>query len=863
MGSSIAHVPLTRPIEPVPSAADFLTGGGEMGARIRAHDWRATPLGPPESWPQSLKIALGILLHSGYPMYIAWGRHFTQFYNDAFVPVLGTMKHPAALGSAAPETFPEIWDFVGPKFRGVLERGQVSTFTDQPFALNRNGYLEETFFTSSFSPVVGPDGSIGGVFVTLLETTDRVLRERRLRALRDILDIHAAPEIANVCGAAAKILARNADDVPFALLYHDDGNGRLKLCGRTGLPQGDMLAPEEIDPLCADAPWSAAMTFASGKLQMTRTDIRAGAGGPVRQAASLPIVPAGHDRPAALLVAGLSPRRTFDPAYEDFLRSIAFNIASVIASAQAYEHQRSRADAATALSASEARLAFALRAGRLGYWELDPLNRALFASDIYKANWGRAPEDPFTYETLKASIHPDDLALHEEAVKEAIDSAGTLDVEYRVIWPDRSTHWLRVRGHAIYDGQGNPLRMAGISLDITDRKETEESLREETATLERLNALGTALAANLDLERIVQTVTDTATEISGARFGAFFHNVLNEKGESYTLYTISGVARGAFSKLPMPRNTAVFNPTFQGVGVVRSDDIRQDERYGKNAPYHGMPKGHLPVVSYLAVPVISRSGKVLGGLLFGHERRGVFTERVERVVAGIAAQAAIAIDNATLFAAAQSEIAERRRVEKHQDLLLAELNHRVRNTLAIVQSIAGQTLRHADSAISFRNGFEARIMALSEAHQLLTDSNWEGAALSDIVNRVLSPYAGAHPRHTLTMDADVRVGPNSAVSLVMAFHELATNAAKYGALSNPSGQVRIACRVTVGKKLPRLHVRWEESGGPQVKPPSRKGFGSRLIRSLSEDTGGKVRLDFAASGLVCEFDIPLVLAGQA
>ncbi|HEX7829223.1 MAG TPA: GAF domain-containing protein [Thermoanaerobaculia bacterium] len=163
------------------------------------------------------------------------------------------------------------------------------------------------------------------------------------------------------------------------------------------------------------------------------------------------------------------------------------------------------------------------------------------------------------------------------------------------------------------------------------------------------------VSAELDLEHVVQTVTDAATKMTHAQFGAFFYNVVDNAGESYTLYTISGVPREAFSKFPMPRNTAVFAPTFDGTATVRSNDIRADPRYGHNAPYHGMPKGHLPVVSYLAVPVISRSGQVLGGLFFGHSDVGVFSENEERIVEALAAQAAVAIDNARLYEALQRE----------------------------------------------------------------------------------------------------------------------------------------------------------------------------------------------------------------
>jgi len=297
--------------------------------------------------------------------------------------------------------------------------------------------------------------------------------------------------------------------------------------------------------------------------------------------------------------------------------------------------------------------------------------------------------------------------------------------------------------------------------------------------------------------------------------------------------------------------------TFRGTGIVRSDDIRKDPRYGKSAPHYGQPKGHLLVASYLAVPVISRSGEVLGGLFFGHEKPGMFTARTERIVVGIAAQAAIAIDNARLFLALQGELAERRRIEEQQRLLLAELNHRVKNTLAIVQSIATQTLRHADSAEAFRAGFEARIMALAEAHNLLTDSNWSGASLKDIVERVLVPYSDTERRRYELPAHDLQVGPKAAVSLVMAFHELATNAAKYGALSNGAGSLRVDWKVSNDAEPPRLFVKWEETGGPPVKAPTRQGFGSRLIRGLAQETAGEVRLDYEPSGLVCTVDIPL------
>src|SRR5690242_9875468 len=195
-------------------------------------------------------------------------------------------------------------------------------------------------------------------------------------------------------------------------------------------------------------------------------------------------------------------------------------------------------------------------------------------------------------------------------------------------------------------------------------------LREEARALEVLNRSGIAIGAELDLERLVQTVTEAGVELSGAQFGAFFYNLVRPDGESYTLYTLSGAPREAFERFPMPRNTQVFEPTFRGTGVVRSPDILADPRYGKMESYHGMPPGHLPVRSYLAVPVLSRNGEVLGGLFFGHRQPGIFTARAERLLVALASQAAVAIDNSRLYQTSQQEVAARAEAEKK----LRELN---------------------------------------------------------------------------------------------------------------------------------------------------------------------------------------------
>jgi two-component sensor histidine kinase len=259
-----------------------------------------------------------------------------------------------------------------------------------------------------------------------------------------------------------------------------------------------------------------------------------------------------------------------------------------------------------------------------------------------------------------------------------------------------------------------------------------------------------------------------------------------------------------------------------------------------------MPKGHLPVRSYLAVPVRSRSGEIIGGLFFGHPQPGVFGERAEWLAEGVAAQAAIAIDNARLYQSSQRELAQRRKAEEHQVLLINELNHRVKNTLATVQSLGVQTLRTSSDQDGARRALEGRLMALSAAHNLLTASSWESAELVEVVRQAVAPFG---PERFDCEGPAVRLNPSQALAMAMAFHELGTNAIKYGALSAPHGRVAIDWR-SLGAQ--EVELVWSESGGPEVAIPERRGFGSRLIlEGLARELGNEVGLNFEPAGVRC------------
>jgi PAS domain S-box-containing protein len=204
------------------------------------------------------------------------------------------------------------------------------------------------------------------------------------------------------------------------------------------------------------------------------------------------------------------------------------------------------------------------------------------------------------------------------------------------------------------------------------------------------------------------------------------------------------------------------------------------------------------------------------------------------------------------------DITAEKKAQEHQRLLINELNHRVKNTLATVQSIAKQTLRNAPSMQEARDALESRLLALSRAHDVLTQENWEGADLYDIVAQAVAPYSSPGEDRLHLKGSEVRLPPRMALAIAMAFQELATNAVKYGALSNTAGEVRIEWDLHEGAGERRLHLMWAESGGPSVREPSRRGFGTRLIeRSLAQDLGGQVKVRFEPSGLVCTVDAPL------
>jgi PAS domain S-box-containing protein len=349
-----------------------------------------------------------------------------------------------------------------------------------------------------------------------------------------------------------------------------------------------------------------------------------------------------------------------------------------------------RAGAEAALRQSESRFRAAVGAVQGLLWTNDALGRMTGEQPGWAALTGQSYNEYQGYGWADA-VHPEDAQPTVVAWNQAVDQRSTFDFEHRVRRHDGEWRSFTIRAVPVLDHEGAVREWVGVHTDVTESRQAEAALREQTETLEILNRTCAAVAGELDLERVVQMVTDAGVELCGAAFGAFFYNVLNDAGESYMLYTLSGADRSAFHGFGMPRATAVFRPTFTGERVIRSDDILADPHYGQNTPHKGMPKGHLPVRSYLAVPVVSRSGEVVGGLFFGHPAPSKFLERHERLMRGLAGQAAVAIDNARLYQAVRrsNETLELRVIERTAELETAHEALRQSQKMETVGQLTG------------------------------------------------------------------------------------------------------------------------------------------------------------------------------
>ncbi|MDB5120043.1 MAG: domain S-box protein [Sphingobacteriales bacterium] len=413
-------------------------------------------------------------------------------------------------------------------------------------------------------------------------------------------------------------------------------------------------------------------------------------------------------------------------------------------------------------------------------------------------SWNKAAEDTFGYtegEVIGKHISlliPPDRLQEEEIIIGNVSKGNKVDhfETIRRAKNGKDIH-ISLSVSPIKDSSGNIIGASKIARDVSTLKAALDQTKRYARNLEIINSLGQDISQKLDIEVILQKVTDATTMLTGAQFGAFFYHALNSSGEFYQLYTLSGAPKEAFEKFGMPRNTTIFHPTFAGQGIVRVDDITKDERYGKNPPHNGMPKGHLPVVSYLAVPVKTSAGEVIGGLFFGHPEPGKFKEEHENLILTIVSQASIALDNAKLY----SEVLN---LNSKKDEFIGMASHELKTPLT---SISGylQILDRLEASEKSKTFVSKTVQQVKKLSSLVSDlldvSKIEAGKLQlvkrdfdlmEIIDDAIELIQNSQTSHRIILKTDlssllISADPQRIEQLIL---NLLTNAVKYSPSAN-------------------------------------------------------------------------------
>ncbi|MXQ13891.1 PAS domain S-box protein [Microvirga makkahensis] len=772
-----------------------LADGSETGVLMRTHDWSTSPLGSPDTWPPSLRTAASLVLTSKFPMFIAWGPELAFLYNDAYAPILGS-KHPRALGRPFREVWAEIWHDVGPLVAKAMA-GEATFHENMHLVMERHGFPEDTWYTFSYSPIRTEDGAVAGMFCSCTETTDKVQADRRANfhvELSERLSGLSEPRAAAL--AAAEAL------------------GTHIAAGRAGY--GEMDDTEQM--VSVEQDWTRDPSVASLAGETRILD----AFGP----AVIAELRAGR---TVVVADCLSDPRTRHEAYVSTWAGISCR--SLIVTplvkdrkfrALLYVHEATPRH----WTASEVRLV-----ERVAQRTWDAVERARIEKELRDS------------EALKSAI-----------VAAALDCVVTVTEDSRVIeWNPAAE---RTFGYA---------REAALGRDLADLIIPPELREQHHRGMARYltTGHGPVLGRRVELEaqradgaRFPAELTITAINLAGRpHFTAYLRDLTDRRRAEATL------------RENEQRLRATYDHAFVGIGEVdRSGHFlrvneqlcaitgfSQEELLGQTFWGVTHPEDREADLAQFARQMLGKLDTYVLEKRYLHKNgHAVWVEVAASRVDDAAGQPLYGIR-------VVRDISERRKAEEHRELLIHELNHRVKNTLATVQSIVSQTLRTSEAQRETREAVENRLFALSRAHDVLTRENWEGASLHDIVSDVLEPYQDNDNRNRIQWrGSKVHLVPRMALALSMAIHELATNAAKYGALSDESGEVHLSWMVDPTEIPALLLLRWEEKGGPVVKPPSHKGFGSRLIeRSLAHDLNGEVRIEYAPEGLVCSVDAPL------
>jgi PAS domain S-box-containing protein len=593
---------------------------------------------------------------------------------------------------------------------------------------------------------------------------------------------------------------------------------------------------------------------------------------------------------------------TLDPE-DDRLRTVALeNAQAILAVRQRAEAELIRAQ--DALRASEARLRALFNQAAVGMAVADAGARFVEVNQAFADFLGYQVEQ-LRGLTFRDITFPPDLAATESEMAALRDGLRkNYSIEKRYLRKDGTTFWGHLSVTRVSD-HDQPSQFIGVLVDISGRRQAEDALTEETRVLEVLNRTGAQLSAGVELQSILQMVTDAATAVSGAAFGAFFYNAVDANGAAYHLFTLSGASRESFEKFGHPRATPLFGPTFAGADPVRIDDVLADPRYGTMAPHHGMPKGHLPVRSYLAVSVKARTGEVIGGLFFGHPQPNVFSERAERLVTGIAGQAGIAIDRARLFEAVQHAADERRelleseraaraaaeRLSDVKDEFLATLSHELRTPLNAILGWAS-VLQSSPAAAEpdLQKGFDTIVRNAKMQAQMIDDlldmsRITSGKLRLDVqplqpmnfVEAAVDTVRPAANAKGLRLDVllDPAAGPISgdASRMQQVIWNLLSNAIKFtprgGRVQVLLERVNSHIEITIADTgpgisndlLPHLFDRFKQGDASTTREYGGLGLGLAIVKNLVELHGGRVEISSggAGTGTTAKVHLPLLV----
>jgi len=507
--------------------------------------------------------------------------------------------------------------------------------------------------------------------------------------------------------------------------------------------------------------------------------------------------------------------------------------------------------------------------------------------DSIITSWNPAATRIFGYteqEAVGQSIRmliPDELQGEEDVVLAKIRAGEKVD-HYETIRQRKDGKRIKISltVSPIRDSQGKIVGASKIARDVTERAQLQAEAQQHASNTQRLGEVGAVVASTLDRETVVQKVTDTATQLTQAEFGAFFYNLRDpESGDLLMLYTLSGAPREAFASFPHPRATRIFAPTFNGERVVRLDDVTRHEDYGKNPPFNGMPPGHLPVRSYLAVPVRSLTGGVIGGLFFGHSQPGVFTEQHEKLAVGIASWASVALENARLYSEAQE-------ANRLKDEFLAVLSHELRTPLNAILGYARLLRSRLLPADQIERGLETLERNARWLTQIVDDVldvsriisgkirlDVQTVDLTAVINNAVAtiqPAADAKGVHVQAL-VDPRCGPVSGDPdrLQQVVWNLLSNAVKFtpkgGRVQLRVERVNSHIEIVVsdtgigirGDFLPLVFERFRQADAGPTRKAGGLGLGLAIVRHIVEMHGGTVHADSAGEGKGATFTVRL------